>query len=232
MPDGENHPRPSLSAVLPAFNEAGNLEAVVAELRAALDALGLDAEIIVVDDGSADGTGPLADRLAATGLRVIHHDRNRGYGAALRSGFAAATRDWVFFMDSDGQLDPADLAAFVARTGDRDLIAGVRTRRADPLLRRLYGRLFTLIARALFGIKTHDINCAFKLIRRSRLTARLTVDGALINVELLWELKKQGLDPLELPVTHHPRRVGRQTGGSVRVILRAMGELVRLRLRG
>ena len=210
MGGDKSRPLPvSLSAVLPAYNEAGNLEAVIAELPAALQTLAPEAEIIIVDDGSIDATGALADRLAAgvPGLRVIHHDRNRGYGAALRSGFAAAGRDWVFFMDADGQFDPADLAALVSRVRERDLVAGVRRNRMDPWPRRLYGRLFTLIARFVFGVRSSDINCAFKLIRRSRLSAaRLTAEGALINVELLWELKRQGVEPLELPVTHRPRR--------------------------
>lgn len=221
----------ALSVILPAYNEADNLEAVVGELRAALQALPVASEIIVVDDGSRDGTAAVADRLAgAHGVRVITHDHNRGYGAALRSGFAAAGRDWVFFMDSDGQLDPADLAAFLPHLTDHDLVAGFRLRRMDPLHRRLYGRLFTLTARVLFGVTSRDVNCAFKLIRRSRLEqCRLTADGALINVELLWELKKLGVGPLELPVAHRPRRSGLQTGGSGRVILRAAAELFRLR---
>ena len=223
----------SISAVLPAFNEAPNLAGVVSELTAVLAEAAPRFEIIVVDDGSRDGTSELADRLAKDDprLRVIHHPRNLGYGSALRSGFGAAQYDWIFFMDSDGQFLPSEIKDLIRLSREHVFVAGYRARRQDPWPRRFYSALFSALVRALFGVKARDVNCAFKLFQRRLIAGvELISPGALINAELLAAAKDQGVNPLETPVTHRPRLSGRQTGGSLKVILRALTELVRLYL--
>jgi glycosyltransferase involved in cell wall biosynthesis len=223
-----------ISAVLPAYNEAGELPAVAAELMAALARVAARFEIIIVDDGSRDDTVERAEKLAANDprVRLVRHPRNRGYGAALRSGFAAAQYEWIFFTDADGQFIGAELPLLTARAPERDFIAGYRAVRSDPWQRRLYGRMFSALIRALFGVKARDVNCAFKLFKKGLLPpGGLTSEGALINAELLAAARARGVDPLEVPVSHRPRRSGRPTGGSPRVIARAVAELVRLRLR-
>ena len=224
----------SISATLPAYNEEPNLDGVVRELVAALAAATPDFEVIIVDDGSEDGTPALADRLAAQDPRVkaIHHPENRGYGAALSSGFCAAARDWLFFMDADGQFDPRELEQFIPLARTHDFIAGYRRTRQDPWHRRAYGKVFSALVRRLFGVRVRDVNCAFKLFKKNLIAPeRLVSRGALINAEILYQAKKRGVDPVELPVSHRPRKSGHATGGNPRVILTAALELIRLRLK-
>lgn len=223
--------RPSISAVLPAYNEAPHLAEVVAGLTAALAAAADRFEVIVVDDGSADNTGALADELARRDprVRVVHHSGNQGYGAALRSGFAAAREDWLFFMDADGQFEPREITNLVAWCPDRDLIVGYRADRRDPFARKLYGKIFSALVRALFRVRVRDVNCAFKLFKKNLLEGVvLRTRGALINAELLIAARQKHVSPLEVPVTHLPRRGGLATGGSPRVILRAAREILDL----
>jgi glycosyltransferase involved in cell wall biosynthesis len=223
-----------ISAVLPAYNEESALEATVGGLRSVLAGLGRRFEIIIVDDGSADGTGVLADRLARgdPAVRVIHHPRNRGYGAALRSGFAAARLEWVFLMDSDGQFDPSELPAFVDASAAADFVVGYRAARADPAHRRIFARAWAWLMRALLGVRARDVDCAFKLMRRSFLaTMPLDAGGAFLSAEMLARAGRLGARIAERPVRHLPRRAGRQTGGSLKVLARAFYELARLGLR-
>lgn len=219
--------RLSISAVLPAFNEAENLAAVVSGLAGVLDAWGADFEIIVVDDGSEDGTGRLAEELARREppLRVVHHPRNLGYGAALRSGFTHARHNWIFFMDADGQFDPQEIGKLISLSGSHEFIIGFRAVRQDPRSRRFLGAVFSRLVRVVFGVKARDVNCAFKLFRRDLLEgSELRASGALINAELLALARRKGIKPVEVPVTHLPRLRGTPTGGSGRVIRRAMKE--------
>ncbi len=217
--------------MLPAYNEADNLEKTLRDLILALEANAKKFEVIVVDDGSGDRTGEIARAAARADGRVklIAHEVNRGYGAALRSGFEAATLDWIFFMDSDGQFVPDEMEKLIALAGEERLVAGYRKDRRDPFERRLYGRLFTLVTRTLFGLRVRDMNCAFKLFKRDIVAgAGLSAGGALINAEILLAAKKAGVVPAEVAVTHLPRRGGLNTGGSVRVIIKAASELAAL----
>lgn len=223
-----------VSAVLPAFNEESNLAECVARLGQALQANTSAHEVIVVDDGSRDGTGELLaqlERVTPT-LRVVTHPHNRGYGAALRSGFEAARYEWVFVMDADNQFDPADVARLLERSAAADIVAGYRLERKDPLMRRLNALAFFTLVRLLFGRLVRDVNCAFKLIRRDLLRQLdLRSDGALINTELLVLARERGARVVEVPVRHFPRPSGRQTGANPRVVLRAFGELIAFRRR-
>jgi len=226
MPQNELRPEP-VSIVLPACNEAANLPALLEACGRAFPARFPDYEIIVVDDGSSDGTPELVEKLARENprLRLVRHPRNLGYGAALRSGFQAARHPLIFFTDADGQFDPAEVELLVPELQHSDLVAGYRAQRRDPWPRRLSGRLFSALCRWRFGIRLRDVNCAFKLFRRSLLEGlELASSGALINAELAARAQRRGIIPIEVPVHHFPRRHGRQSGGSARVILRAWRE--------
>ncbi|MCX2726261.1 glycosyltransferase family 2 protein [Thermomicrobium sp. 4228-Ro] len=223
--------RGSLSLVLPAYNEAANLEAVVRRALAVLPELVERFEIIIVDDGSRDGTDEIAERLAREDqrIRVVHHPVNRGYGAALRSGFAASHGELVMFMDADQQFDPADFAHLAPFLPHADIVAGYRVRRRDPWIRLVYAALFNAAMRLLFGITVRDIDCAFKVLRGDLVRALdLRMNGALVNTELLAKAQRAGATIVEVGVHHYPRLSGEPSGGSVRVILRAMREVLQL----
>jgi len=218
-----------ISAVLPAFNEDANLEESVGRMAAALQGHTRAFEIIVVDDGSQDGTATVLDRLKVThpSLRIVRHPINRGYGAAVRSGFAAAHFPWVFLMDADNQFDPAQVELLLARAADADIVAGYRKHRRDPLPRRLNAWAFFTLVRLFFGRLARDVNCAFKLIRRDLLARmELRSEGALINTEVLVLARQLHARVVEVPIHHYPRTSGRQTGANLRVVLRAFRELV------
>jgi len=219
----------SLSVFLPAHNEAGNIERVVNGWRAELPRVTDDWEIIVVDDGSRDGTGPIADRLTSTDarVRVVHHEVNRGYGGAVISGIAAASKSWVLLCDGDGQFDPADIETLAQRAGDCDVIVGRRGSRADPFMRRLNGNAWTILMRILFGIAISDIDCGFKLFRRELIVPdELKARGAMISTELMARMAGRGARMAEVDVRHLPRQTGEQSGASMRVIMRAFRELM------
>jgi glycosyltransferase involved in cell wall biosynthesis len=220
-----------LSLVLPAHNEAENIEAVVNRALEVLPRVVREVEILVVNDGSQDETGAIIDRLAVEHpeVQAIHHPVNRGYGAALTSGFRAATGDSIMFMDSDRQFDIADINALLPYVPYYDIVAGYRIQRRDPLYRRLYGKLFGLVVWVLFGVHLRDTDCAFKIYRADLLnTIELTTPGALINTEMLARSKRRGATIVEVGVNHYPRYAGESSGGSPRVVFRAMGETIRL----
>jgi glycosyltransferase involved in cell wall biosynthesis len=190
-------------------------------------------EIVIVDDGSTDGTGAIADDLAARHphVRVVHHGGNRGYGAALKSGFGEATLEWVFYSDSDGQFDLKDIDRLLPHVDANDAILGYRVRRADHAVRRLNQGLWTALVRALFRLEVRDVDCAFKLIRRRELQRMgpLVSEGAVVSTELLVKLQKGGARMVQVGVSHRPRTAGRPSGNHPRVIARALRELVTLR---
>jgi glycosyltransferase involved in cell wall biosynthesis len=229
--DMSDQPEMGISAVLPAFNEAENLAAVVQDLKKAMDQLTRHYEIIIVDDGSTDKTVAVSEDLSRDDLKVrlLRHPRNLGYGAALGSGFKAARLPWIFFTDSDGQFDLSELAKLAEKSAGHDFVAGFRAMRADPLLRRAYGFIFSALVRALFKVKATDINCAFKLFKRDLIEDHeFKARGALFNAELLAVARQKGVDPIEVAVTHRPRLKGKNTGGSARVIIRAGKEILAL----
>jgi glycosyltransferase involved in cell wall biosynthesis len=221
-----------VSIVLPCHDEEANVAAAV---RMACRAGTLNAnayEVIVVDDGSHDATNAVATRLAAGDphVRVVSHDRNRGYGAALRTGIAAARMPWVLLTDADLQFDLVDLAGFVPLAADHDVIAGYRLQRNDPRRRRLAAAAWNRLVDRTLGIGVRDVDCAFKLIRRDLLDElELTSSGAAISAELLVQSRAHGARICELGVRHLPRNAGRQSGLRPRVVVRASAELLRLR---
>ena len=221
-----------ISAVLPAFNEEANLERAVARTAESLAQRASVFEIIVVDDGSQDGSAALLEKLKARypSLRVIRHPQNRGYGAAVRSGFSAAQLSWVFMMDADNQFYPCDIESLVCHAAEADIVTGYRKQRRDPLLRRLNAWAFFSLVRLLFGRQVRDVNCAFKLLRRDILTRMdLRSNGALINTEVFVRARQQHARIVEVPVNHYARTSGKQTGADPRVVLRAFRELLAFR---
>ncbi len=220
-----------LSVVLPAHNEAENIEAVVARSRNVLTTLGVDFEIVVVNDGSYDRTGEIIDRLQNEDRRLIavHHPVNRGYGAALRSGFAATSGELIMFMDADRQFDMSDISALLPYVPHNDIVAGYRIKRSDALYRKLYAKIFDIAVWVLFGVHMRDVDCAFKIYRGDLLRKMpLSMPGALINTEMLAIAKRMGASVVEVGVNHYPRTAGQSSGGSPRVVFRAMGETIRL----
>jgi glycosyltransferase involved in cell wall biosynthesis len=219
--------------LLPCFNEIGNVTAAVAEARAAAAAAARHFEIIVVDDGSTDGTGAVARELAAADpcVRLLVHERNRGYGAALRTGIAAVRMPWLLLTDADLQFDLMQLREVTPLTQGYDLILGRRTPRRDPLYRRVYGHTWNWLVRRALELPVRDVDCAFKLARTDLLQSlELRSTGAMISPELVARSLANGARLVEVDVAHRPRASGEQSGANPRVILRALSELRALRV--
>jgi len=220
-----------ISLVLPCHNEAENIQAVIGEAMQALPKIIDDFEIIVIDDGSTDKTQEIVEQLIKyePRLKLKIHPKNLGYGSALRSGFQAAEKRWFFLTDADRQFQISELTKFIPYLNQSRMVIGYRESRKDPIHRRIYGRVFSSLIRVLFKVKARDTNCAFKVFDRKIIEdEKLISPGALISAELLMIAKKKGIEPIEVPVSHFPRRAGKQSGGSVKVILRAGFELLKL----
>lgn len=219
---------PGVSVFLPCHNEEGNIERVTAALETELPRIAPQYEIIVVDDGSRDRTGEIADRLAAANprLKVVHHPVNRGYGAAVVSGIGACTEPWIVLCDGDGQFEASDIARLAAKAQQCDVVVGYRAHRADPMMRRVNGKAWTVLMRLLLGIRVRDIDCGLKLFRRDLLEGiDLQARGAMISAELIAQLAGRGARICEVEVRHLPRLTGEQSGASLKVIARAFREL-------
>ncbi|HLJ99811.1 MAG TPA: glycosyltransferase family 2 protein, partial [Streptosporangiaceae bacterium] len=218
-----------VTAVLPAYREEANLEACVEDMLGALAVVGDRHCVVIVDDGSDDRTGEVADRLAARypgRVEVVHHEVNKGYGAAVRTGIATALdrtdAPRLFLTDSDGQFRASQLPWFVAEAvAERaDAVIGYRPRRADPALRKVNAWLWTRACRLLLGVGARDVDCAYKLIDRRLLDGvDLRGDGGTISPELLMNIRARGARILQRPVDHFPRQHGEQTGAKLSVIL-------------
>jgi len=220
---------PQLSVFFPAYNEEKNIPIVVEKALKVLPRVADEYEVIIVDDGSRDHTREVAGDLARAHpvVRVIGHEKNRGYGAALRTGFRAAQYPWVAFTDSDGQFDFADIEWMLPFTRSADLILGYRMRRADSALRRLFTFGWGLIPRILLGLDVKDYSCGFKLIRKSVIEAVEPIQGEekVYQIELLVKAKRQGFKFAEVGVHHYPREFGTQTGANLKVVARSIREM-------
>ena len=220
----------SISVVFPAWDEAENLPQLLEHALETLPRFAKKFEIIVVDDGSSDATPRIATRYPR--VRLLRHTRNRGYGAALRTGLRAARYEWVFFSDADLQFDLGDLESLIAASQGVDVIAGYRVPRRDPWGRLVLAALWGGLVRALFRLRVRDIDCAFKLFRR-RVVEAIPIEsvGAFVNTELLVRARAAGFKIRQVPVRHFPRPAGRASGARPRVILRALYELIALQRR-
>ena len=227
---------PSLSIVVPAYNEAANVVPAIEEIAAVVQSLKVDYEIILVNDGSRDATGELARTQLApriANFKLVEHFPNRGYGGALKAGFAAATKDLIAFTPADKQFDFKEIALLLDKlTPDMTLVSGWRVNRQDPLIRRLNGMGWNLVVAILFGRSIHDIDCGFKVFRREVLShIHVESNGAMIDTEMLAEMRARGYKMTDVPVTHLPRIAGSPTGANIKVILRAFRDLFKFRLR-
>lgn len=220
-----------LSLFYPMYNEEANIEEAVRRALEILPRYADGFEVILVDDGSRDATGAIADRLSAGDprLRAVHHGVNRGYGAALQSGIAASRYEWIFYTDGDNQFDLDEIRLLLPAARDADIVSGYRIARRDPWNRRLNARLFNLGMRILFGLRLRDADCAFKLYRRSIFEGlELHSNGAMIDAEILARARRKGARIVEVGVHHYPRTAGSQTGARLSVISRAFRELLGL----
>jgi glycosyltransferase involved in cell wall biosynthesis len=222
----------SLSVVCPAFNEEANIRAVVEDAYRNIRNITPVFEIIVVNDGSKDRTGDICDRLVEefSEVRVVHHARNRGYGAALKSGIESARYDLIFFTDADGQFDLKEVAVLLEQTDAYDIVAGYRGRRHDPPHRLLFAWGWNILVRLVLGIRIRDIDCAFKAFNRRVFdTIQIQSVGAMVNTEIFAQASMFGMTVKEVRVSHFPRRHGKPTGSKVAVIMKAFRELIKMR---
>lgn len=222
----------SLTVSMPAYNEAENIGRMIDMVRDKVGPLVDDLEVIVVNDGSKDATGAVVRGIAVQDprVRLIDHPVNMGYGAAVKDAIWAATKELVFFTDSDLQFDIGELARFLPRLSEGDLVVGYRYARSDPWHRRFFGHGWSWLVNLLFGYTARDVDCAYKLFRRQVIEAfRVESGGAMFSAEFLVRAKRGGFRIVEEPVSHYPRTAGKQTGGNPRVIVRAFRELLGLR---
>ena len=218
----------SLSVILPAYNEEALIADTISQVMSTLSSWMQNFEVIVVNDGSKDRTGEIVADLATYDrrIRLFSHPVNKGYGAALVTGFESVTKELAFFMDSDGQFDIRDLARFFPFIEEYGAVLGYRIHRQDTWMRKLNAWGWKKLVGFVFGVHVRDIDCAFKLFRVEFFrTHRLETRGAMINAEIVYKLARAGYTYTELGVGHLPRRAGKATGAKLTVILRALGEL-------
>ena len=221
-----------LSVFFPAYNDSGTIASMVIRAVQAASELTPDYEIIVVNDGSADATPQIVDELARTypRVRAVHHPRNRGYGGALQTGFRSATKELIFYTDGDAQYDPAELAALWAKmTADADLVNGYKISRSDPLHRIVIGRLYHHIVSLLFGLSVRDVDCDFRLMRRS-IFERIDLEktSGVICLEMMKKIEDAGFRIVEVPVHHYHRAFGKSQFFNVRRIVKTGVDVMRL----
>lgn len=224
-----------LSVFLPAYNEEANLERTVKNVIENLKKNVSIWEIVIVDDGSKDKTGAIADRLAKANknISVIHHSPNRGYGAAFKSGLYGCKYPWISFIDSDGQFNFKEITRFIdtqEKTG-ADMVIGYYLKRKVHFTRILNSKTWQFIVFLLFGLNVRDIDCGFKLISKKvvdKIPKLESERGAFISSEFLIKAKKAGFKIVEIGVQHYPRKFGEATGAKLNVIIQSFIDLFRL----
>ncbi len=225
-------PTSGLTIFFPAYNDSGTIASLVIAAHRTAQTLTPDFEILIINDGSADNTAAIADELARTypEVRVIHHVKNRGYGGALRSGFSNATKDFIFYTDGDGQYDPAEMAAlWPSLTEDVDLVNGYKISRSDPWHRIVIGRVYHHTVKVLFGLRVRDVDCDFRLMRRSIFErVHLQHNSGVICLEMMKKVHDADFRIAEVPVHHFHRAFGRSQFFNFRRLARTGVDVARL----
>lgn len=226
---------PELSVFFPAYNEEKNISATIEKAISVLEKTANKWEIVVVDDGSSDKTSLVVEKITSKNnkVRLIKHSPNRGYGAALKSGFANCKYSWIAFTDSDGQFDFSEIDNFINKQKETgaDAVIGYYKKRQVSSLKILTSKMWEYLVFIFFGLKVHDIDCGFKLISKKLIDAITPLEserGAFISSELLIKAKKKKFKIVEIPVTHYPRKEGVGTGRNLDVIIKSFGDLLRL----
>ena len=224
-----------ISAFFPAYNEEKNIEKTISVAEKVLEEMADKYEILVIDDGSKDRTGEIVKKMSKRNkkIKLITHEKNKGYGCAVRSGFKNCKYEWIVFTDSDGQFDFSELPNFIStqRKTNSDLVIGYYKKRKVSPIRKLNSYFWQLIVRILLGLKVRDIDCGFKLIRRDVVaTMELKAErGAFISTEFLVKAKEKGFKMVEIPVMHYPRKEGEATGANFKVIINSFKDLYQLK---
>lgn len=221
-----------ISVFFPAYNDGGTIASMVLSAILVLQSLTDDYEVIVVNDGSSDYTKDILDELEKRYevVRVVHHEKNKGYGAALRTGFGTASKDFIFYTDGDAQYDVRDLPLLWEQMKDAvDLVQGYKISRSDPLHRVIIGRIYHWLAKLSFGLRLKDVDCDFRLMRRSIFDrVHLKSDSGVICVEMMKKIQDDGFKITEAPVRHYHRAYGRSQFFNVRRIFRVARDLLKL----
>ena len=221
-----------LSVFFPAYNDSGTIASMVIRAVQAASELTPDYEVIVVNDGSDDATAEVADELARrySHVRVIHHEKNRGYGGALQTGIRSATKEFIFYTDGDAQYDPGELAVLWSHlTPDADIVNGYKISRSDPLHRIIIGRLYHHIVAVMFGLKMRDVDCDFRLMRRSMFDRiDLEKTSGVICLEMMKKVQDAGFRMVEVPVHHFHRAYGKSQFFNFRRIFKTGIDVMRL----
>jgi glycosyltransferase involved in cell wall biosynthesis len=232
MPESPSRTVAGLSVFFPAYNDSGTIASMVIRAVQAVSALTPDYEVIVVNDGSTDATAVIADELAQTypRVRVVHHPGNRGYGGALQTGFRSAAKELIFYTDGDAQYDPAEMSVLWSAMGPGvDLVNGYKISRSDPLHRIIIGRLYHHIVSLLFGLRVRDVDCDFRLIRRS-VFERIDLQkmSGVICLEMMKKIQDAGFRIVEVPVHHYHRAFGKSQFFNFRRVAKTGVDVMRL----
>jgi glycosyltransferase involved in cell wall biosynthesis len=232
MAQGTVRKPPGLSVFFPAYNDSGTIASLVITALRAAERLTPDYEVIVVNDGSADRTAEILDELARVypRVRIVHHEQNRGYGGALRTGFATASRELVFYTDGDAQYDPAEMEALWHRLDERvDLVNGYKISRSDPLHRIVIGRVYHHTVKLLFGLKVRDVDCDFRLMRRTIFDRiHLEKSSGVICLEMMKKIQDAGFRIAEVPVHHYLRAYGKSQFFNVKRLFKTAVDVAKL----
>lgn len=224
---------PGLSVFFPAYNDAGTIASMVITSVKVAASLTPDYEVLVINDGSRDDTAKILDELVhlyPDHVRVVHHEKNRGYGGALRTGFATATKDYVFYTDGDAQYDPAEMTLLWEKMADEvDWVNGWKISRSDPLHRIIIGRLYHHMVKFLFGLKVRDVDCDFRLMRRRIFdVVRLEKNSGVICLEMVKKFQDAGFKVAEHPVHHYHRAYGKSQFFNLPRIYRTALDVIKL----
>jgi glycosyltransferase involved in cell wall biosynthesis len=232
MPSAPGTTPTGLSVFFPAYNDSGTIASLVITARRAARTLTPNFEIIVVNDGSADNTAEILQELARTypEVRIITHEKNRGYGGALRSGFNAATKDCVFYTDGDGQYDPSEMTVLWPHlVPGIDMVTGYKISRSDPWHRIIIGRIYHYTVKVLFGLRVRDVDCDFRLMRRSMFDAiHLEKSSGVICLEMMKKIQDAGFRVAQVPVHHYHRSYGKSQFFNFRRLARTAVDVARL----